>query len=353
MIWSARENQFRNMILLLIIAGTAVVLISPVTANTGVTISAQGHQSYYLGEEVILSGYNYDSNFTYLFMTGSGIPADGGKLTMPLQKVVSGDPDSFDKVLTNPDNSWEFYIYTYNLGINPGPYVIYAASQPKSAAQVTGAGNITARVIFKKPFITAEITPSDSIKGQPFAVTGYAEGNPEAVQVWIIGDNYVFNTTVPTSPDQSYRFNSTSEILKNLPKGPCYLIVQHPMQNNKLDIVRNGDWVESLQASSGSSGGTNLFKITGAGSIQGYDAAESLIAAFNDTGVDDTYAEIPLYVEDYSGKKNDATSSGPATLQAQAAMTTSVPQPTRASPFLYTPLGAIVLIGAIFVGRRR
>ena len=44
------------MILLLIIVGAAALMISPVSADTGVTIAAGGGQSYYLGEKVVFSG---------------------------------------------------------------------------------------------------------------------------------------------------------------------------------------------------------------------------------------------------------------------------------------------------------
>jgi hypothetical protein len=345
------------MILLLILAGTAVLLMSPAAAETGVTISAQGDHSYYLGEEVILTGTNYDSDFTYLFITGPGISPDGGKLTAPLRNVVSGDPGSFDKVQTQPDKTWEFPFYSYNLGINPGPYVIYAVSQPKTAGQLTRTDTKSVSVIFKKPFITAEIKPSDVIKGQPFTVAGYAEGNPGAVQLWIVGDNYVFNTAVPTGSNQSYVFTSTSQILEKIPKGQSYLIVQHPMQNNQPDITRSGDWVQSVQSGGSSpNGGTNLFRIAGAGSLQGRDAAEALIAALNDPKVDDTYTEIPLYVTDYSGTKTGAMSevsfSGSSTPQAQAPLATPVQQQTRASPLQFAPLGAIVVIGIIALSSR-
>ncbi len=328
MVMTASEKTFRfqKMILLLIIAGTAVVLISPVSAETGVTVSAQGDQSYYLGEEIVLSGSNYDSDFTYLFMTGPGISPNGGKLTSPLQNVSIGDPNSFARVQTKPDKTWEYTLYTNNLGINPGPYAIYAVSQPKTAAQVTAAENKSARVIFKKPFITAEITPLEISKGQPFTVTGFAEGNPGAVQAWIIGDTYVFTTTSPTNPDSSFLFNITPQISEKLPAGQWYLIVQHPMQNNQLDIVVSGDWVKNLQLQGGSPGtGMNLFRITGAGSLQGHDAAEALIAALNDPTVDDTYTEIPFVV------------------------TAPVQQPTPASPIQYATLGALVLIGALIL----
>ncbi len=352
---SANANTFRyrNMILLLIIAGTAVLLISPVSAETGVTISAQGDQSYYLGEELVLSGSNYDSDFTYLFMTGSGISPSGGKLTSPLQNVVSGDTGSFDMVQTKPDKKWEYTLYTYNLGINPGPYVIYAVNRPETAAQVTGVDNKSTRVIFKKPFITAKVTPSAVSQGQPFTVTGFAEGNPGAVQAWIIGDNYVFNMTSPTNPNSSFAFTIAPQISEKLPKGHYYLIVQHPMQNNELDIVLNTDWVTNLQFTGGSpGGGMNLFRITGAGSLQGRDAAEALIAALNDPGVDDTYTEIPLVVDDKNGTMSEVSLSRPSTIQAQAAPATPVQHQTPASPLQYAPLGAIVLIGGIVVWSR-
>jgi hypothetical protein len=336
---SNKQSGFWKMILVLIMSSIAVLSISPVSAQTGVTIAAHGDQSYYLGEEVVFSGYNYDSDSTYLFITGPDISQNGGKLTSPHQNATSGNPGSFEIVKTKLDKTWEYTLYTYNLGIHPGPYAIYAVSQPKTAAQLTGVDNKSARVIFKQPFITAEISPSTISKGQPFTVTGYAEGNPGAVQLWIIGDNYVFNTTSPTNPDSLFTFNITTQISEKIPKGPCYLIVQHPMQNNQLDIIVSENWVRNLQLNNG----TNIFRFSGAGSLQGNDAAQALIAALNDPIVDDTYTEIPLIVDD----------TGISTPQGQTATTTPVQHQTQAAPLLYAPLGAIVLIEGIVVWSRR
>ena len=69
---SNNPSGFWKMVLLLIIVGAAALMISPVSADTGVTIAAQGDQSYYLGEKVVFSGHNYDSDSTYLFITGPG-----------------------------------------------------------------------------------------------------------------------------------------------------------------------------------------------------------------------------------------------------------------------------------------
>jgi hypothetical protein len=335
-----------KMILLLIIAGAAVLMISPVSADTGVTIAASGAHSYYQGEKVVFSGHNYDSDTTYLFitgpgvfMTGPGIPKGGGKLTTPRQEVVSGNPGSFDIVKTNADMSWEYVYYTHNLNVDAGTYTIYAVSQPKVKDQLNSVSSANVGIILKKPFITAELSPSSVSKTAPFTVRGTAEGNPPSVQIWIIGDNYVFNTTTPVNPDASFTFNGDSQLSGKLPKGQCYLIVQHSMQNNTFDIVVSGDYVRTLQGNNG----MNLFRINGAGSLQGRDAADALIAALSDPkNGDDTFTVIPFIVDD----------TGISTPQAQPATTTPVQSPTQTALLPFALTGAFVLLLGIVVWKR-
>ena len=316
-----------------------------VSADTGVTIAAQGDKSYYLGEKVVFSGHNFDSDSTYLFitgpgtfMTGPGIPSDGGKLTSPLQPVVSENPDSFTLVKTKPDKTWEYVYYTANLPVDAGTYTVYAMSQPKAKDQLaTDAANVG--IILKKPFITAEISPATISPGEPFTVSGFAEGEPPTVQIWIIGNNFVFNTTTPVNSDASFTFNGDTQLSDKLPKGPCYIIVQHPMENNTFDIFASGDYVRALQGNNG----MILFKINGAGSLQGSDAADALIAAFSDPdNGDDTYTEIPFQVTD----------AGSPTPQATAATTAPVQRTTQHAPLQYTLPGAIALAAGIVIWKR-
>ena len=85
------------------------------------------------------------------------------------------------------------------------------------------------------------------------------------------------------------------EVTSNLKSGQYFVIVQHPMANTTFDIDVSGNYVRSLQLNNG----TNLFRISGPGSLQGNDAAEALVAAFSDPGNgDDTYTEIPFMVTD-------------------------------------------------------
>ncbi len=317
----------------------AVLSISPVSAQTGVTIAALGDRSYYPGEEVVFSGYNYDSDSTYLFITGPDISTNGGKLSSPHQNASSGNPGSFEIVKTKQDNTWEYTLYTYNLGIHPGPYSMYAVSQPKTKDQLNGETFSNVSIILKQPFITAGISPSSIPKGQPFTINGYAEGNPREVQVWIVGNNYLFNTANPVNPNSTYQFTVDPKIAEKIPKGQSYLIVQHPMQNNQLDIIVSGDFIRNLQLNNG----TNLFRAFGPGSLQGNNVKEGLIVALNDPMVDDTYTEIPLMVDD----------TGISTPQGPPATTTPVQQQTQKAPLQYAPMGAIVLIWGIVVWSRR
>jgi hypothetical protein len=332
------------MILLLIIAGAAVLMISPVSADTGVTIASLGDQSYYLGEKVVFSGHNYDSDSTYLFLTGPNLQATGVKLTSPDKAVVSGNPDSFTVVKTKPDKTWEYSFYTANLPFDAGTYSVYAVSQPKAKDQL-GPDAAHVGIILKKPFITAGISPSSVSKGEPFTVRGIAEGIPPAVQIWIIGDNYVYNTTTSVNPDASFTFTGDTHLSGRLPKGQYYLIVQHPMADNQSDFVVSGDYVRNLKLNNG----TNVFRLTGPGSLQGSDAADALIAAISDqeandhTLTNDTYTIVPFQVTD----------AGSPTPQATAATTAPVQRTTQHAPLQYAPIGVIVLIGVISLWGRR
>jgi hypothetical protein len=314
------------------------------SAGTGVTLSAEGDKSYYLGEKVVLGGLNEDSNTTYLYLTGPGtfvkgpgIPAGGGNLTSPLQAVASGNPASFTAVKTNPDKTWEYAFYTANLPVDAGTYTICAAGRPETMDMACPAA-AEVGIILKKPFITAGISPVQVTEGEPFTVTGTAEGNPPDVQVWILGDNYVFNATVAVNPDASFTFTGDTQRTGNLPRGRLYLIVQHSMQNNTFDIVRSGDYVRTVQ------GNAILFRIAGAGSLQGSDAADALTAALNDPqNGDDTFTVIPFSVE----------GTGSSAPQAQPATTAPVQGQAKPDLIPFALIGAVVLVLGIVVWKRQ
>jgi len=306
-----RVNPLREKLIITVVSclflmsGAATLLVSCAYADSPgdlsgkpvVTIIARGSQSYYLGEKVYLSGLNTESDTTYLFITGPNLPGGGGNLTSPRQGVVSGSPDSFTIVKTKPDKSWGYSFYTANLPFDAGTYTLYAVSRPLAHNQSGDSATYgTVGLILKKPFITAEISPSTVIKGQPFSVTGAAEGLPQSVQVWIFGKNRYMKATTIVNPDASFRYEVRQEVTSSLDSGQHFVIVQHSMQNNRFDIDTRGDYVRNLNVNND----TDLFRVSGPGSLQGSDAVDALIATFSDPGMQnvDTYTVIPFQVTD-------------------------------------------------------
>ena len=298
-----RPSMVWWILLLLIIAGAAV-LVLPVSAadpasvanNPVVTIVAHGTGSYYLGEKVTFSGMNSGSDSTYLYITGPNLPATGAELTSPDKAAISGNPDTFTVAKTNADTTWEYSWYTAGLRLDAGSYTIYAASKPETEDQLAGTPYGTTYIIIKKPFISAGISPAPVLKGQPFTISGIAQGVPPNVQLWIFGDNYTFVTTTPVNSDGSFTFNANATLSGELPAGQDFLIVQHPMADNQFDIGVSGNYVRDFKQGNG----TNLFTTSGPGSLQAGDAADALAAAFSarethdDTYTNDTYTFIPF-----------------------------------------------------------
>jgi len=79
--------------------------------------------------------------------------------------------------------------------------------------------------------------------------------------------------------------------------GQYFVVVQHPMANGVFDIdfcSGNPEKICNLQAA----GTGEIFRIRGAGSLQGSDAAEALVQGIDSANVDDIYRKLPLTVEE-------------------------------------------------------
>jgi len=299
---SNNAHGFWKLSLLLIIAGAVVLSLSPVSAEKPfVTIIAQGDQSYYNGEKVVFSGTNTVSDSTSLFITGPNLPNNGGNLASPDQDTVSGNPGSFTQVKTRPDSTWEYTWFTSGLKLDAGSYTVYAVTKPETIDQfndLTTYGTVS--IIHKKPFIMTAISPKPVLKGQPFTVSGSAEGDPPAVQLWILGSNFFSLITVPVDSEANYTFTADTQYSDKLAAGDYYLIAEHSMADNRFDFTFDGQAVVATQDNKN----TVLFKARGPGSLQGRDAAEALVFALsenehgNETYARDTHAIVAFMVED-------------------------------------------------------
>jgi PGF-CTERM protein len=277
-----------------------------------VTITAAGDQSYYLGEEIKFSGTNTESYWTYLFIIGPNLPENGADIKMDDPRnyaVVDQVEGTFKKLSVNSDNTWSWKWGTSNVALDAGTYTIYAVAAPrdKVPAHISKTAYGTVSIIIKKPFVSATASQSTVAKGDKLFITGTAEGKPgPGIAIWILGKNKVIYATESVNTDASFSYEVTQDTTRSLASGQYFLVAQHPMQNDRFDIIpvtpdptSFDTWVENLQLNAATgSVPTKLFKLEGDGSLQGTDAAEALVQGINDPNVDDTYTKLAFLVEE-------------------------------------------------------
>jgi PGF-CTERM protein len=99
--------------------------------------------------------------------------------------------------------------------------------------------------------------------------------------------------------DASFSYEVTTATTTNMDAGQYFVVVQHPMQNQIFDVdlcALNANKVCNLQQGT-AVGGTEIFTLLGAGSLQGTDAAEALVQGINSPNVDDTYTKLVFLIE--------------------------------------------------------
>jgi PGF-CTERM protein len=258
-----------------------------------VTIVTSGNQSFYLGEEITLSGTNTDSETVYLFVTGPNLPSGGANL-VDLAAVVDNDAATFTTETVNADNTWEYKWATANLNMDAGSYTVYAVATPHNRDNLKSAKYATASVIVKKPFVTANASAAVVAKGDELKITGIAEGKPANLAIWMFGTNLYLNDAATVKDDSTYSYTVSRGTTQNLATGQYFVVVQHPMYNGQFDVapVTEGG-VTRVYDTSG-----NFFVADGPGRLQGSDAANALVNLINGANIDDTYTKLSFSVEE-------------------------------------------------------
>ncbi len=131
--------------------------------------------------------------------------------------------------------------------------------------------------------------------GDSVYINGIATGHPQAgLQIWIIGPNYVKVTTTQVNNDNTYSYQLRPADTQNMAPGQYVVLVQHPMMNGKLDITYDPATGKITNQITG--GGTSIFSLTGADSLQKPDAALALMEAIRSPDIDDTFAEVTFVI---------------------------------------------------------
>ncbi|HJK34917.1 MAG TPA: MEMAR_RS02690 family S-layer glycoprotein, partial [Methanocorpusculum sp.] len=285
-----------------------------------VTISASGDGSYYLGDEITLSGTNTDSPYVFLFITGPNLDyADGVILKdLPTQTAAYLASNPVD---VKTDNTWEYKWDTSNIALDTGAYTIYATSkltngkasgaiespsqyathiadEGKSgnyAVKLSDSEYATVSVNLKQPFLSAVPSATVVAKGDKIYISGTAEGNPSSLYLYMFGPNYYQKYSVSVESDGSYE--KKIEIPSTLASNQYFVVVQHPMYNGQFDAYEKDGVFQIDPATTGGSQ-QGSFVVTGANKLQGSPAADALTKMIDDANIDDIYTKLTFNVEE-------------------------------------------------------
>ena len=141
------------------------------------------------------------------------------------------------------------------------------------------------------PATTPTISQGDSV-----FVHGTATGHPQqGLNVWLLGNNYATVTNIAVGNDNTFEYEIKKAETQNLASGQYFVLVQHPMMNGEFDIVYNAATGQVTNRQLG--GGTAIFQLTGAGSLQGPAAASALVGAVASQNIDDTFSTVSFIIE--------------------------------------------------------
>ncbi|HIH26460.1 MAG TPA: DUF3821 domain-containing protein [Methanoregulaceae archaeon] len=350
-----------------------------VTINTDVC--GQITSATYLGETVKVFGTNTDSKVTYLFITGPCQDCAGENMTVT-NVVKNWDATTFTKVPVKADGTWEYYWYTRELSIDLGQYTIYASSMPNDAPALEGIAcndceppGLACAAWAKKPFtfleptITAGIHPvvvqiecceptSITVAGHASGLRGTAVGktyNTVPLGIWVFGadkvagQKYIFETfyvdcaTGEFSVDLKNYLNTLA-----LEPGTYTVVVQHPMYNQRLDIIpetkifEQSGWYywwmmcttysyleeeiwypdanRKFVVTATPVRWSKLFIIEGTTRLAGTQALNALLIGFENPNIDDKVVTLNFKVESNTALKADFSgmpTSGEAPLTVQ------------------------------------
>ncbi|MCZ0862078.1 hypothetical protein [Methanocorpusculum vombati] len=244
--------------------------------------------SYYLGEEIRLSGTNTDSDTTYLFLTGPNLNSNG----VSLATLASGE---LTKVSVKSDHTWEYRWDTSSTGLDTGSYTIYAVSTMNDKSHLSGTQYATYSVQLKQPGLSTATSSFAAAKGDTVHITGTVTGSPSSVAIFLFGSNYYERRTVSVS-DGGYDYRMA--IPESMSAGEYFVVVEHPMNDGRFgvqEIHQDGKTVLAMAAPGG--GTQSSFVVEGPGRLQGSQAANALVKMLASPYIDDLYTTLTLTVQ--------------------------------------------------------
>ncbi|MFA7199131.1 MAG: DUF3821 domain-containing protein, partial [Methanoculleus sp.] len=261
-----------------------------------VTITVSGTGLYYLGEEIVVSGTNTDSNTVYLFLTGPNLPVNGVRLDGGMSPVESNNAASFTSTSVAADETWSYRWDTGSItrSLDAGGYTIYAVSEPRSKGNLADVKYDTQTIQLRPPTLSAQPSSLVLAPGDELVISGVTTGNTPCVNIWVFGKNYYGGDNgalgvraVSVGPDGTFECALRAAETHTLQGGKYYVIVQHPVANGfgvNVDSTRAG-WIN----------GSSIVPVWLTG-LQPSEAANALICALDSPNVDDIYTKFSFTI---------------------------------------------------------
>ena len=276
-----------------------------------VTVTASGTGTYFVGEEITLSGTSTDNETVYLFMTGPNLGNKGVSLLGNLPQVNNATGANFVAVDVEADDTWSYKWDTGRItrSLDSGGYTIYAVSAPRDRDSLANVKYDTQTIQLRPGFITATMNSASIAKGDDVTITGTAQGNPGNVNIWVFGKNYygtpggdlfVAQENVDSDGTFEYDIKGTDQLVA----GQYFVVVQHPM-GSEFEVAQGDDSPTSLYPGqnhnsiyrANESGHTVVF-VANLVNLQAAEAANALIDALESPFVNDAYTKLTFFLED-------------------------------------------------------
>ena len=277
-----------------------------------VTISASGDGSYYIGEEIKLSGTNTDSDEIFLFITGPNLINDGEVLKQLPTHVAAFTNRNAD-VAVKTDDTWEYKWDTSGCGLDTGAYTIYATSSltngkssskyegdSYTASKLSDSEYATVSVNLKQPFLSAVPSGTVVAKGDKLYIRGTAEGDPSTLMLYIFGPNKYVRDTITVEDDGTYE--KKLDIGSEWSSNQYFVVIEHPMYNGVID-VNEVDYstyktleIKNFGANQSEVGLQGSFVVEGTNKLQGSNAADALTKMIDSANIDDIYTKLTFTV---------------------------------------------------------
>jgi hypothetical protein len=130
-------------------------------------------------------------------------------------------------------------------------------------------------------------------QGDPVSIHGIATGQPQVgLQIWFIGYNFAKVTTVNVNSDDSYKYDLQGTDTANLAAGQYFVLIQHPMENGRFDIVYDPTSGAVINVQTGKP----IYQLTGSGRLQSPASVSALMNAIGSQNIDDTFATVTFFI---------------------------------------------------------